>query len=127
MEWFKRNKWPLICGAVTFMIDFWLIPAFVMQGIADWIWMGLMLLLPIVLAVILLNCIGGYKPISVFWGILVQYLIIAVAFRSLASWLGFRLGYGFETLRFLIYVILLPLGVTVAQFLSLLVISRIRK
>ena len=122
---------PIICGVVTAVLIFYIIPRFFGCGVNDRVWGILMLLLPAITAVILLHIVGKCPPKSVFLGLLVE-CIVAYGFSDI---IGELLGYKLRTaawddfhfIPYIGFVLELAVAATITQFVVLLVIRKFKR
>jgi len=119
-----RNFWASVrCGALSLFVDFILIPTLFrippLLGLPDFIWMSLMILIPVLLAVCLLAGKHHVPPGYVWIGLPAQYLILIVFAQPISKILGIGLS-GIRVMEYIWEAAVWPLGVTTAQFAALI-------
>lgn len=116
----RSFRCAVLCGVLSLFVDFILIPqAFTLPpllGLPDPIWMTLMILIPVLLAVYLLER-KNHVPSGFVWlGLPVQYLLLIV-FAEPISKIG-----SYDSWTYLWDAAVWPLGATAAQFAALVVL-----
>lgn len=111
--------WPtVLCGGLSVLVDFILIPQVFsfppMLGLPDPIWMSLMILIPVIIAIRMLEK-KVHIPTGYVWvGLPVQYLLLIVFAEPIS-----RIG-SWGDWTYIWDAMIWPLSVTAAQFVSLL-------
>ena len=115
-----------LCAALSVLIDFILIPQMLLRLphflrvilLPDPIWMSLMILIPVLVAIYMLEK-KAHIPAGYVWvGLPVQYLILIVFAQPIS-----RIGHWGDW-SYIGDAIIWPLSVTVAQFISLVIWRR---
>ena len=120
-----RSFWSaVLCGVLSLFADFILIPTVFrippMLGLPDPIWMSLMILIPVILALYLLERKTHVPPGYVWFGLPAQYLILIVFAEPISR------IFSSDSWTYLWDAAVWPLGVTVAQF-AVLIALRFRR
>ena len=119
----------VLCGALSLFADFILIPTVFrippMLGLPDPVWMSLMILIPVILALYLLERKTHVPPGYVWFGLPAQYLILIVFAEPISKIRGIGLS-GIRVMEYLWEAAVWPLGVTAAQF-AVLIALRFRR
>ena len=114
----------VLCGVLSLFADFILIPTVFrippMLGLPDPIWMSLMILIPVILALYLLERKTHVPPGYVWFGLPAQYLILIVFAAPISR------IFSSDSWTYLWDAAVWPLGVTVAQF-AVLIALRFRR
>ncbi|MBQ8801992.1 MAG: hypothetical protein IJZ52_06885 [Clostridium sp.] len=114
----------VLCGALSLFADFILIPTVFrippMLGLPDPIWMSLMILIPVILALYLLERKTHVPPGYVWFGLPAQYLILIVFAEPISR------IFSSDSWTYLWDAAVWPLGVTAAQF-AVLIALRFRR
>lgn len=119
------SLWPaVLCGVLSVLIDFVLIPQVLHRLppflrsllLPDPIWMSLMILLPVIVAIYILEQKTHILPGYVWIGLPVQYLILIVFAGPIREVSPF----GFDDWTYIWEAMVWPLSVTAAQFVSLI-------
>ena len=121
----SRSFWSaVLCGVLSLFADFILIPTVFrippMLGLPDPIWMSLMILIPVILALYLLERKTHVPPGYVWFGLPAQYLILIVFAEPISR------IFSSDSWTYLWDAAVWPLGVTVAQF-AVLIALRFRR
>ena len=121
----SRSFWSaVLCGVLSRFADFILIPTVFrippMLGLPDPIWMSLMILIPVILALYLLERKTHVPPGYVWFGLPAQYLILIVFAAPISR------IFSSDSWTYLWDAAVWPLGVTVAQF-AVLIALRFRR
>lgn len=121
----SRSFWSaVLCGVLSLFADFILIPTVFrippMLGLPDPIWMSLMILIPVILALYLLERKTHVPPGYVWFGLPAQYLILIVFAAPISR------IFSSDSWTYLWDAAVWPLGVTVAQF-AVLIALRFRR
>ena len=121
----SRCFWSaVLCGVLSLFADFILIPTVFrippMLGLPDPIWMSLMILIPVILALYLLERKTHVPPGYVWFGLPAQYLILIVFAAPISR------IFSSDSWTYLWDAAVWPLGVTVAQF-AVLIALRFRR
>ena len=125
-----RSFWSaVLCGVLSLFADFILIPTVFrippMLGLPDPVWMSLIILIPVILALYLLERKTHVPPGYVWFGLPAQYLILIVFAEPISKIRGIGLS-GIRVMEYLWEAAVWPLGVTVAQF-AVLIALRFRR
>lgn len=125
-----RSFWSaVLCGVLSLFADFILIPTVFrippMLGLPDPVWMSLMILIPVILALYLLERKTHVPPGYVWFGLPAQYLILIVFAEPISKIRGIGLS-GIRVMEYLWEAAVWPLGVTAAQF-AVLIALRFRR
>ena len=125
-----RSFWSaVLCGVLSLFADFILIPTVFrippMLGLPDPVWMSLMILIPVILALYLLERKTHVPPGYVWFGLPAQYLILIVFAEPISKSRGIGLS-GIRVMEYLWEAAVWPLGVTAAQF-AVLIALRFRR
>lgn len=125
-----RSFWSaVLCGVLSLFADFILIPTVFrippMLGLPDPVWMSLMILIPVILALYLLERKTHVPPGYVWFGLPAQYLILIVFAEPISKIRGIGLS-GIRAMEYLWEAAVWPLGVTAAQF-AVLIALRFRR
>ena len=120
-----RSFWSaVLCGVLSLFADFILIPTVFrippMLGLPDPIWMSLMILIPVILALYLLERKTHVPPGYVWFGLPAQYLILIVFAAPISR------IFSSDSWTYLWDAAVWPLGVTAAQF-AVLIALRFRR
>lgn len=109
----------LLCAALMDVI----IPLLFVRAVPDFIWIGLMLLLPLIPAVWLLYFADKLPPKAVFKSFLAEVVIALVFFHPLGRMWGYGMtAFGWDLFDFIAYCIHFigfALGATLIQFVIL--------
>ena len=121
----SRSFWSaVLCGVLSLFADFILIPTVFrippMLGLPDPIWISLMILIPVILALYLLERKTHVPPGYVWFGLPAQYLILIVFAAPISR------IFSSDSWTYLWDAAVWPLGVTVAQF-AVLIALRFRR
>lgn len=121
----SRSFWSaVLCGVLSLFADFILIPTVFrippMLGLPDPIWMSLMILIPVILALYLLERKTHVPPGYVWFGLPAQYLILIVFAEPISR------IFSSDSWTYLWDAAVWPLGVTAAQF-AVLIALRFRR
>ena len=109
----------VLCGAVSFLLVFFTVPA-LCAGWPDVLWIALCLLEPVAAALILLK---GSRPLWVFAWLLAQWLLAFLLSGPLCRVWGIN-PEGLGIFAFLGMAVLWPAAVTLAQYLALRLLRR---
>ena len=120
-----RSFWSaVLCGVLSLFADFILIPTVFrippMLGLPDPVWMSLMILIPVILALYLLERKTHVPPGYVWFGLPAQYLILIVFAEPISR------IFSSDSWTYLWDAAVWPLGVTAAQF-AVLIALRFRR
>ena len=117
-----------LCGILCAAVDFWLIPSYFARGVPDYIWMTLMVVLPVLPAVLLLR---KYPPKTVLWSALTQILLVMVFANPIGRILGYQLGDIandlFDYIGYLLFCLGWIAAATAGQFVALLIYQKMKK
>ena len=121
----SRSFWSaVLCGVLSLFADFILIPTVFrippMLGLPDPIWMSLMILIPVILALYLLERKTHVPPGYVWFGLPAQYLILIVFAEPISR------IFSSDSWTYLWDAAVWPLGVTAAQFAVLIALRFLR-
>lgn len=121
----SRSFWSaVLCGVLSLFADFILIPTVFrippMLGLPDPVWMSLMILIPVILALYLLERKTHVPPGYVWFGLPAQYLILIVFAEPISR------IFSSDSWTYLWDAAVWPLGVTAAQF-AVLIALRFRR
>lgn len=109
-----------ICGVLSFFVDFVIIPQTV--ALPDPIWVALMLLLPMFIAICLMGRNMEIHPMYVLGGLPVQYLFLFIFAEQISKNFGINLSKGLSGLEYAYTAVVWPFGITLTQFLTLVVL-----
>ena len=128
MEKKKEIVLSICCGLITCGLQFYIIPQFFMRGLSDPIWIGLMVLLPIIPAVMILYALEKSAPKSILWSLLTECFIALVFHRLIGNFLGFHL-YSiewdlFEYVAYFMFTFGWSIATAFAQFIALHILSK---
>ena len=107
----KQLLWTIGFGLASFFTQFFLNPK---RGVADWVWMGLMLLIPGVL-VWLLDRVIQLKLPWLLLAMAVQYVLLIALAELLANLYGIRLDKSCGWFEYIGAVFPWPVAVTAVQ------------
>ena len=111
----------VICALLTFVIDFFFVPK-VMRGIPDFIWMGMMVLLPTLLAILLFVRDKEYKQWNLFVGMVIQYVLLIAFASPISQTFGSSIEHALGWFGYIGAAFPWPLVVTIIQFVVLKII-----
>ncbi|MBQ8237611.1 MAG: hypothetical protein IJZ39_05650 [Oscillospiraceae bacterium] len=131
MRKINKKYLPWLSGLATAALIDLIIPLFFVRAVPDFIWIGLMFLLPIVPAVWLLYAVDRQPPKAVFKGFLVEVVIALVFCGPLGSMWSYWQGYSsidlFNFIAYCIHFIGFALGATLVQFVILWLLHKERQ
>ena len=124
MKHIKPIVIAIICGLLSFIIDTFLIPK---SGIPDLIWITACIVLPCVVAIILFEIKNQIAPVYLFVGLIGQYIMLTVFADTVSKLWGIQIhGGGFGDLQYIYEAIIWPLGITLAQFISIICFRKLK-
>lgn len=110
----------ILCGIVTTAIQFLLIPCFLMRGVPDFIWITLMILLPVIAGGFLLH---NWPRSALRWSLLFECIIVLILSKPLGNMLGFHLeSFSYDLFNYIAYWLFAlgwTFGAAAAQWLVL--------
>lgn len=109
----------VICALITFALDFLLIPN-ICRGWIDFVWMGLMVVLPVVIAVLLFRTVDYRKSGYVFVGLLIQYAVLITFAGPISKLWGSSIEHTLGWFSYIGSVFPWPFIITLIQYLVLL-------
>ena len=122
-----KNTNPFIiavmCSLMSAVTDFIFIPN-ICRGWIDFVWMALMVILPVVIAVLLFRMINYRKPGYIFIGLLIQYVVL-IAFAGPVSKLwGSSIEHTLGWFSYIGSVFPWPLVITLIQYVVIVIIKK---
>lgn len=129
MEKFKNIVFATLNGAVSFFVMFYFIPLFFMKGVEDYIWILLMLVLPLVLSILLLRVFSKCENKHILYSIAIECILAIVLYSLTGSILGFELGSFskdlFDWIGYIVYVFGWIAASSALQYIVLKMIHKI--
>ena len=113
----------IISALVTFVIDFLVIPK-VMRGMPDFIWMSMMILIPVFLVVLVFFKDKEYKRWNLFAGMAIQYILLIALANPISKLFGTSIEHTLGWFGYIGAAFPWPLVVTEIQFVVLKIIHR---
>lgn len=117
----------VVCGVLSAFIDFYFIPMFLARGVEDYIWMTLMVVLPVIVSVVIMKYSYQCQAKSVIWSFATQIVLVLVFHSIIGNILGYKLGdlnwYLFEWLAYGIFVFGWISATSVVQYIVLRILN----
>lgn len=113
-----------ICGAVTFAVVFFLVPAFA-SGIPDFLWMAANVIFACGAALLIFEKLLPAKPLFVLASAVFQFILLLIFAKPVSDLLGFNLDSGFGGFEFIGFSVPWIIGTTAAQFITLLIFRKL--
>ena len=127
----RKIFYPVLCGILTALTDFYIIPRFFMRGLEDFLWMMLMALIPAVISVLLQHFTDKIPPRSVFLSLFTEVLIAVIFYKPIGTFLGYKLvSFERDLIEFIQYYMFTfgcAFAATASQFVSLWIIRKVKK
>ncbi|MBE6037657.1 MAG: hypothetical protein E7218_00415 [Anaerofustis stercorihominis] len=127
----RKIFYPVLCGILTAVTDFYIIPRFFMRRLEDFLWMMLMALIPAVISVLLQHFTGKIPPRSVFLSLFTEVLIAVIFYKQIGTFLGYKLvSFEWDLIEFIQYYMFTSgcaFAATASQFVSLWIIRKVKK
>lgn len=113
----------VICSLISFAISFVLIPR-ICIGWIDFLWMVLMVVLPVIAAVVLFGMIDYGKPGYIFVGLLIQYALLIAFAAPISDIWGSSIEHTLGWLSYIGSVFPWPFVITLIQYLTVVVVKK---
>ena len=122
-----KNTNPFIiavmCSLISAVTDFLIIPN-ICRGWIDFIWMALMVILPVAIAILLFRMIDYRKPGCVFIGLLLHYALLIAFAGPISKLWGSSIEHTLGWFSYIGSVFPWPLVITLIQYVVIMIIKK---